>query len=130
VGGIGRTLLDLSRPDLRDRQAQEKEWASHAGRPRHLQRTDLAGPNRESVASTAPSNDGKMLMDALDAVVVAVPAIREQEQPHLLLDCGYDTPACRQLAVNEGLIAHTPKKATEEQLIAAPGDPERHLARC
>lgn len=70
-----------------------------------------------------------MLMHVLDAVVVVVPALQEQEQRHLLLDRGYDTPACRQLAVDEGLIAHIPKKASEERPIPAPGDPERHPAR-
>ena len=80
----------------------------------------LCGANR---------HDSKMLMDVLDAVVIAVPAPQELEQRHLLLDRGYDTPACRQLAVDEGLVAHIPKKATEDQPIPAPGDPERHLAR-
>jgi putative transposase len=80
----------------------------------------LCGANR---------HDSKMLMDVLDAVVVAVPVPEEQEQRHLLLDRGYDTPACRQLAVDEGLVAHIPKKATEDQPIPAPGDPERHPAR-
>jgi len=80
----------------------------------------LCGANR---------HDSKMLMDALDAVVVAVPALQEQEQRHLLLDRGYDTPACRQLAVAEGLVAHILKKATEKQPIPVPGDPERHPAR-
>ncbi|WP_371827321.1 transposase [Deinococcus sp. QL22] len=46
-----------------------------------------------------------------------------------LFDRGYDTPACRQLAVDEGLVAHIPKKATEEQPLPAPSDPERHPAR-
>ncbi len=80
----------------------------------------LCGANR---------HDSKMLMDVLDAVVVAVPAHMEQEQRHLLLDRGYDTPACRQVAVDEGLIAHIPKKATEEQPIPPPGHPDRHPAR-
>jgi len=70
-----------------------------------------------------------MLRDVLDALVVAVPAPQEQEQRHLLLDRGYDTPACRQLAVDEGLVAHIPKNKAADQPIPAPGDPERHPAR-
>lgn len=73
----------------------------------------------------ANRHDSKTLMDVLDAVVVAVPAPYEKEQRHPLLDRGYDAPACRQLALNEGLVTHIPKQATEEQPIPAPGNPER-----
>jgi putative transposase len=91
--------------------------------------TDAKGIPLSVVLCGANRHDSKMLMDVLDAVVVAVPVPQEQEQRHLLLDRGYDTPACRQLVVDEGLIAHIPKKATEDQPIPAPGDPERHPAR-
>ncbi len=91
--------------------------------------TDAKGIPLSVVLCGANRHDSKMLMDVLDAVVVAVPPPLEEEQRHLLLDRGYDTPACRQLAVDEGLIAHIPKKATEEHSIPAPDDPERHPAR-
>jgi len=70
-----------------------------------------------------------MLMDVLDAVLVAVPAAGEQELRHLLLYRAFDTPGCRQVALDAGLVAHIPKKATEEHPLPAPGDPERHAPR-
>jgi len=91
--------------------------------------TDAKGIPLSVVLCGANRHDSKMLIDVLDAVVVAVPAPQEHEQRRLLLDRGDDTQACRQLAVDEGLVAHIPKKATEEQPIPAPGNPERHPAR-
>lgn len=117
-GGAGEPQATGSNPTDRGKAGSKRTLLSDAkGIPLSVV---LCGANR---------HDSKMLMDALDAIVVAVPAAGEQEQRHLLLDRGYDTPACRQVAVDEGLVAHIPQKATEEDPIPAPGDPERHPAR-
>ncbi|WP_425429927.1 IS5 family transposase [Deinococcus hopiensis] len=91
--------------------------------------SDAKGIPLSVVLCGAKRHDSKMLSEALDAVVVAVPAPGEQEQRHLLLDRGYDTQACRQLALDEGLLAHIPKKSTAAPPIPAPGDPQRHPPR-
>ena len=70
-----------------------------------------------------------MLADVLDAVVVPVPVMRPADERHLCLDRGYDTPSCRATAVQHGLEAHIPKKASPEHPLPAPGSPERHPAR-
>ncbi|GHG27447.1 hypothetical protein CBQ26_19945 [Deinococcus indicus] len=81
------------------------------------------------VLSGANRHDSKMLMDVLDAVVIAVPPPEEEEQRHLLLDRGYDTRACRALAEMEGLVAHIPKRATKQEPLPPPSDPDRHPPR-
>lgn len=80
----------------------------------------LCGANR---------HDSIKLADVLQAVVVAVPAPGEQEQRHLVLDRGYDTPHCREVAAQAGFTAHIPPKASEQRPLPAPGDPARHPAR-
>ncbi|WP_084051322.1 transposase [Deinococcus hopiensis] len=75
----------------------------------------------------ANQHDSTVLSGPPDAVVVAAPV--EQEQRRLLLDRGYDTPACRQLAMDQGLVAHIPKTSAAAQPIPAPGDPQRHPPR-
>ena len=80
----------------------------------------LCGANR---------HDSQKLAEVLEAVVIAVPALVEQEQRHLVLDRGYDTPTCRKVAAQAGFVAHIPPKATEQRPLPAPGDPARHPAR-
>lgn len=91
--------------------------------------TDAKGVPLAVVLSGANRHDSKMLMEVLDAVVIAVPAPQEQERRHLLLDRAYDTLACRRLAEAEGFIAHIPKKASQQQPLPPPGDPRRHPPR-
>lgn len=70
-----------------------------------------------------------MLADVFEAVVVPIPCIQLQDERHVCLDRGYDTPACRATAEQHGLKAHIPKKASPEHPLPAPGSPERHPAR-
>ncbi|SMB81849.1 Transposase DDE domain-containing protein [Deinococcus hopiensis KR-140] len=89
--------------------------------------TDAKGIPLSVVLCGANQHDSTVLSGAPDAVVVAAPV--EQEQRRLLLDRGYDTPACRQLAMDQGLVAHIPKTSAAAQPIPAPGDPQRHPPR-
>ncbi|MDL2345942.1 IS5 family transposase, partial [Deinococcus sp. MIMF12] len=99
-----------------------------AGRKRTLL-TDAKGIPLAVVLCGANRHDSQKLAEVLEAVVIAVPALAEQEQRHLVLDRGYATPTCRQVAVQAGFVAHIPPKATEQRPLPAPGDPARHPAR-
>ena len=91
--------------------------------------TDAKGIPLAVVLCGANRHDSKKLLDVLDAVVIAVPDPAPEKQRHLLLDRGYDTPACRKVALKEGFVAHIPKKASEQTPLPPPGDPERHPPR-
>ncbi len=75
----------------------------------------------------------KKLGELLDASLVEQ-AVEPQEQAvepekHLCLDRGYDYTACREQAQEHGYTPHIPPKATPQQPLPAPGDPERHPPR-
>lgn len=91
--------------------------------------TDAKGIPLAVVLCGANRHDSQQLAEVLEARVIAVPAPREQEQRHLLLDRGYDTPTCRTVATQAGFVAHIPPKATQQRPLPAPGDPARHPAR-
>jgi putative transposase len=68
----------------------------------------------------------KKLAELLDAVLVPRPPTIES---HLTLDRGYDYDVCREEAVARGYTVHIPPKASAEQPLPAPGDPDRHPPR-
>ena len=85
------------------------------------------------VLSGANRHDMKKLGELLDASLVEQ-AVEPQEQAvepekHLCLDRGYDYTACREQAQEHGYTPHIPPKATPQQPLPAPGDPERHPPR-
>lgn len=71
----------------------------------------------------------KMLGPLLGAVVVPLPEEPPAEGFNLSLDRGYDYKACRQTGEEHGYITHIPRKASEENPLPPPGDPERHPPR-
>lgn len=91
--------------------------------------TDAKGLPLAVVLCGANRHDSQKLADVLKAVVLAVPALPEQEQRHLVLDRGYDTPRCREVAAQAGFVAHIPARASGQRPLPAPGDPARHPAR-
>ena len=74
----------------------------------------------------ANRRDMKMLAALLDATVVE-PA--PTEPPHLVLDRGFDYPACRDEAAARGYAPHIPPKASDERPPPPPGHPDRHPPR-
>ncbi|WP_420595573.1 IS5 family transposase [Deinococcus sp.] len=90
--------------------------------------TDGKGVPLAVVLSGAHRHDSQMLAEVLDAIVLPVP-MKDGEERNLCLDRGYDTPTCRATAVERGLIAHIPKKASAAHPLPAPGFPERHPPR-
>jgi putative transposase len=74
----------------------------------------------------ANRTDMKKLAELLDAVLIPLPAAIES---HLTLDRGYDYDVCREEAVARGYTVHIPPKASAEQPLPAPGDPDRHPPR-
>ena len=78
----------------------------------------LCGANR---------HDSQMLAEVLDAVVVPRP--EDDQEQHLCLDRGYDTPTCRAAVAERRLTAHIPKKASATEPLPASGSPERHPPR-
>lgn len=78
----------------------------------------LCGANR---------HDSQMLAEVLDAVVVSLPD--DDQERHLCLDRGYDTPTCRAAVATRQMTAHIPKKASVTEPLPAPGSPERHPPR-
>ena len=80
LGKRGRGVLEATGSNPTDR--------GKAGCKRTLL-SDIRGIPFSVVLCGANRHDSKMLMNALDAVIVAVPAL--QEQRHLLLDLEYDT---------------------------------------
>jgi putative transposase len=99
-----------------------------AGTKRHLL-TDAKGIPLSVVLSGANRHDSKMLRGMLEGIVIGVSIPLEDEQRHLALDRGYDTPQCRETAQQHALVAHIPKKATEQTPLPPPGHPERHPPR-
>jgi len=91
--------------------------------------TDAKGIPLAVVLCGAHRHDSKKLADVLAAVVVAIPRFAAEEERHLCLDRGYDTPACRITAEQHRFTAHIPKKASAAQPLPAPGHPDRHPPR-
>ncbi|UWX63474.1 IS5 family transposase [Deinococcus rubellus] len=91
--------------------------------------TDAKGIPLAVVLCGANRHDSQKLKDVLEAVVTVVPQPQIEEQRHLLLDRGYDTPTCRTLACDAGFVVHIPKKASKETPLPAPTDPDRHPPR-
>lgn len=78
------------------------------------------------VLTGANRTDMKKLAALLDAAVIEpAPAA----PPHLVLDRGYDYPACRDEAAARGYTAHIPPKASAATPLPPPGHPDRHPPR-
>jgi len=101
------------------------------GTKRHLL-TDGAGVPLAVVISGANRHDRKKLAELLDASLVEHEPEHEPDstpEKHLCLDRGYDYKACREQAKEHGYTAHIPPKATHQQPLPAPHDPQRHPPR-
>ena len=85
------------------------------------------------IVSGANRTDMKKLDALLDALMIEVPALREDtpdaERPQLCLDRGYDYAACRDTARAHGYVPHIPPKASAAHPVPPPGDPDRHPPR-
>ncbi|MGI8747613.1 MAG: IS5 family transposase [Deinococcus sp.] len=91
--------------------------------------TDAKGIPLAIVLSGANRHDSKKLADVLAAVVVPIPLFAQDEERHLGLDRGYDTPACRTTAEQHRLTTHIPTKPSQAQPLPPPGHPDRHPPR-
>ncbi len=74
----------------------------------------MTGANRHDMTQLAALLDGTMI----DPTPAA--------PPHLVLDRGYDYPACREAATVRGYVPHIPPKASEATPRPPPGHPDRH----
>ena len=68
----------------------------------------------------------KMLAALLDATVIEPASVAP---PHLVLDRGYDYPACRDEAAARGYTSHIPPRSSAERPLPPPGHPDRHPPR-
>ncbi len=117
--GAGEALATGSNPTDRGK----------AGTKRHVL-TEGKGIPIGLVISGANRTDMKKLEALLAASLVPYP--EDDPAPpawHLVLDRGYDYPACRQTAEEHHFIPHIPPKSSAARPLPPPGDPDRHPPR-
>ena len=78
------------------------------------------------VLSGANRTDMRKLEDLLEARLLAVP---DGVAPHLCLDRGYASAACRATAAAHGYTPHIPPTASAATPLPPPGHPDRHPPR-